>query len=147
MYDYEELIKSLRQCAEGSCAGCKNDLVQIGCRGLLQHEAADAIEELQKLTDAQLDIIKQYQAYLDKTRWIKFVLRPLTEEEQREHPDWCYILDCRTPDDNQEILVSDGRYVWTDTFYQDGDQCYLDGGAELENCWWQPMPQPPKEGT
>ena len=41
---YDELVKSLRQCAEGSCAGCKNDLVQIGCRGLLQHEAADAIE-------------------------------------------------------------------------------------------------------
>ncbi len=41
---YDELIKSLRQCAEDSCAGCKNDLVQIGCRGLLQHEAADAIE-------------------------------------------------------------------------------------------------------
>lgn len=107
--------------------------------------AADAIEELQQLTNAQLDIIKQYQAYLDKTRWIKFVLRPLTEEEQREHPDWCYILDCHTPDDGQEILVSDGRYVWTDTFYQDGDQCYLDGGAELESCWWQPMPKPPKE--
>lgn len=43
---YDELVKSLRQCAEASCAGCKNDLVQIGCRGLLQHEAADAIEEL-----------------------------------------------------------------------------------------------------
>ena len=45
---YDELLKSLRQCAEASCAGCKNDLVQIGCRGLLQHEAADAIEELSK---------------------------------------------------------------------------------------------------
>lgn len=43
---YDELVKSLRQCAEASCAGCKNELVQIGCRGLLQHEAADAIEEL-----------------------------------------------------------------------------------------------------
>ncbi|MBR6859736.1 MAG: DUF551 domain-containing protein [Acidaminococcaceae bacterium] len=42
---YDELVKSLRQCAEASCAGCKNDLVQIECRGLLQHEAADAIEE------------------------------------------------------------------------------------------------------
>ena len=41
---YDEMVKSLRQCAEASCAGCKNDLVQIGCRGLLQHEAADAIE-------------------------------------------------------------------------------------------------------
>lgn len=37
-------------------------------------EGADATEELQKLTDAQLEIIKQYQAYLDKYRWI-----PVTE--------------------------------------------------------------------
>ena len=46
--DYNEMVKSLRQCAEGSCAGCKNDLVEIGCRGMLMHEAADAIEELEK---------------------------------------------------------------------------------------------------
>lgn len=45
---YEELVKSLRQCAEASCAGCKNDLVEIGCRGKLQIEAADAIEELKR---------------------------------------------------------------------------------------------------
>ena len=45
---YEELVKSLRQCAEASCAGCKNDLVEIGCRGKLQIEAANAIEKLSK---------------------------------------------------------------------------------------------------
>ena len=43
---HDELVKSLRQCAKGSCAGCKNDLVQIGCRRKLQREAADVIEEL-----------------------------------------------------------------------------------------------------
>ena len=43
---YDDLVKSLRQCADASCAGCKNELVEIGCRGLLQREAADAIEEL-----------------------------------------------------------------------------------------------------
>jgi hypothetical protein len=46
---YEELVKSLRFCADASCNGCKNELVQIGCRGKLQREAADAIEELSKL--------------------------------------------------------------------------------------------------
>lgn len=43
---YDDLVKSLRQCTEASCAGCKNEFVEIGCRGLLEHEAADAIEEL-----------------------------------------------------------------------------------------------------
>ena len=116
---YDELVERLHKRIALTTAGSplQDDL----------KEAADAIEEL------------------SKPRWIKFALRPLTEEEQREHPDWCYILDCHTPDDGQVILVSDGRYVWTDTFYQDGDQCYLDGDAELERCWWQPLPQPPKE--
>ena len=45
---YDDLVKSLRQCADASCAGCKNELVEIGCRGLLQREAANAIEELSK---------------------------------------------------------------------------------------------------
>ena len=45
---YEDLVKSLRQCADASCAGCKNELVEIGCRGLLQREAANAILELSK---------------------------------------------------------------------------------------------------
>lgn len=57
---YDELVKSLRQCAEGSCAGCKNDLVQIGCRGMLQREAADAIEELAQFRDHQRDILSQF---------------------------------------------------------------------------------------
>lgn len=43
---HEELVKSLRQCAVASCAGCKNDLVEVGCRRKLQREAADVIEEL-----------------------------------------------------------------------------------------------------
>ena len=56
---YEELVKSLRQCAEASCAGCKNDLVEIGCRGKLQIEAANAIESL-------LEISKRYYDLLEK---------------------------------------------------------------------------------
>ena len=57
---YDELVKSLRQCAEASCAGCKNDLVKIGCRGKLQIEAATAIEELNyKYQKALSDLVKQ----------------------------------------------------------------------------------------
>jgi hypothetical protein len=131
---YDDLIKRLRETTDNHDEKCESCPYEedypccVDCLDKMHKEAADAIEKL------------------SKSRWEKFVLRPLTEEEQREHPDWCYILDCHTPDDGQEILVSDGRYVWTDTFYQDGDQCYLDGDAELESCWWQPMPQPPKEG-
>ena len=71
---YDELVKSLRQCAEASCAGCKNDLVQIGCRGLLQHEAADAIDKLVKICNSILSkyeeasesVIYEYSGHIDK---------------------------------------------------------------------------------
>lgn len=131
---FENLVKMLRTCAErDSCVEGHDVCPYLGtgvCKNKVE-KAADAIEA--------------YEAEVTKSRWIKFTLRSLTEEEQREHPDWCYILDCTTPDDGQEILVSNGRYVWTDTFYKDGDQCYLDGGSELDDCWWKPMPEPPKE--
>lgn len=49
-------------------------------------------------------------------QWTPITFRPLTEEEKAEHPDWCYIIDGPTPDDGEEILVSDGRYVWADAW-------------------------------
>jgi len=65
---YEELVKSLRQCAEASCAGCKNDLVEIGCRGKLQREAADAIEGLEyKYKKALDDLVKRAEPPKEET--------------------------------------------------------------------------------
>ena len=46
MINYEEVVKSLRQCCYGLCEGCKHEQDQEGCRDALQKEAADAIEEL-----------------------------------------------------------------------------------------------------
>ena len=74
-------------------------------------------------------------------RWIPFTMRELTAEEQEEHPEWSYIMDCPLPDDGQEILVSNGRLVWKDEFYLD-DCCYLDSDHELEGCAWMPLPEP-----
>lgn len=51
MSEYEELVKSLRQCAEGTCNGCKYELTQVGCKEQLQKEAADAIEKSEKTID------------------------------------------------------------------------------------------------
>lgn len=75
--------------------------------------------------------------------WIPFTVRELDEEERKEHPDWCYIMDCQVPDDGEEILVTNGKYVWIDTFCED-DGFYLDGGNELveEVTAWMPLPEP-----
>ena len=74
--------------------------------------------------------------------WIPFKKRPLTDEEKQEYPDWTYTFDCPLPDDEEEILLSNGKYVWTDTFINDGE-CYLDGGDDIDDGMaWMPLPKP-----
>lgn len=75
-------------------------------------------------------------------KWIPFTERVVTAEEKEEHPEWDYIMDCKLPDDGEEILVSNGKYVWSDTFVNDGDGCYLDGGTDFDGCAWMPLPEP-----
>ena len=79
--------------------------------------------------------------------WIPFTRRPMTEEEQKDYPNCTFIFDCVLPDDGDEILVSNGRFVWTDTFCNDIDGCYLDGGDDIdEDMAWMPLPKPYKGG-
>ena len=77
--------------------------------------------------------------------WIPVTYHVATDEEREEMclPDGiAYILDCPMPDDEQEIIVCNERYVWTDT-------CMIDEGYSLDsgNDWcgdvvaWMPMPK------
>ena len=86
-------------------------------------------------------------------KWIPFVKRPLTEEEKRNHPGWCFILDGEVPDDEQEILLyrpwknKDGYIIEMDRYINNGDTVYLEGAMDIENgMFWMPLPEPPKEG-
>ena len=102
------------------------------------HAIADGFEEA---LDMAIEALSE-----PKTEWIPFTKRPLTDEEKEEYPDWIYIFDCPLPDDEQEILLSNGKYVWTDTFISDGE-CYLDGGDDIdEGMAWMPLPEPWKDG-
>lgn len=91
------------------------------------------------------DLLERMPAADVAPRWIPFTERELTAEEQEEHPDWCYIMECPLPDDGQEVLISDGKWVWQDAFHID-DGCYLDSDRELEGCAWMPLPEPYKGG-
>lgn len=82
-------------------------------------------------------------------RWIPVKYHELTEKERKEllfSADIKYMLDCKLPDDEQEIIVTDGRYVWVDT-------CIVNDGYELDSGhdWiedviaWMPLPEPFRE--
>ena len=83
---------------------------------------------------------------LEQTKWIPVKFRPLTEEEQEQYPDYCYIADCPMPDDGEEILVS--------TVYNtvEKDECGVDDGLYLDSGYdwqtdivaWMPLPEPYK---
>lgn len=86
--------------------------------------------------------IKELPTAEPEQRWIPFTMREVTAEEKEVYPEWDSILDCKLPDDGEEILVSNGKYVWLDTFINDCDGCYLDGGDDVEGLAWQPLPKP-----
>jgi hypothetical protein len=80
--------------------------------------------------------------------WIPFTRRPMTEEEQKDYPNCTFMFDCVLPDDGDEILVSNGRFVWMDVFCNDIDGCYLDSGDDIdEGMAWMPLPKPYKGGA
>lgn len=68
-----------------------------------------------------------------KIGWI-----PFTEDEDG-------ILNCPLPDDEQEVLISDGKTIWNDTFINDDCGCYLAyNNLELLGLAWMPLPEPYK---
>lgn len=71
--------------------------------------------------------------------WIPFVL----EYEDEEKMD---MLQDPLPEDEQEILVTNGNHVWEDVFLRDVGECYLDSGCSfVDNVTaWQPKPEPYK---
>lgn len=79
--------------------------------------------------------------------WIHFTKRPCDEEE-KEMYGWDEMLDCPLPEHEQEILVTDGEYVWIDTFMYDDTEggCYLDSGNEMIGLAWMLKPEPYSSG-
>ena len=142
---YEELVKSLRQCAEASCAGCKNDLVEIGCRGKLQIEGADAIEELSGLVDRYGGEtgIKNLQEYANKywdllknaPRWI-----PVTDGLPRadETDSRGFVVPYLVMNGYKRVTARRAENYWV---------LYGEGLVLKNVTHWMPLPEPPKEET
>ena len=120
----------------GSKALCKNQI--------------ESCLQLIRLCDV-VRIMNQVESeYEPKTDWIPFEEKEADEDEKEAYG--CeYMLCCKLPDEDEEILVTYANgNVGEDIFLRDGYECYLDSGAEFitEAIAWMPKPQPyKKEGA
>lgn len=81
--------------------------------------------------------------------WIPVKYHKISEKERAEESisrDIHYMLDRKTPDDEQEILVTNGETTWQDTSFIDCDGYYLDSNYDwIDITAWRPLPEPYKE--
>lgn len=81
--------------------------------------------------------------------WIPVKYHQISEKERAEESistDIQYMLDCKMPDDGQEILVTNGETTWQDTSFIDCDGYYLDSNYDwIDITAWRPLPKPYKE--
>lgn len=100
-----------------------------------------------------LEILEQLQDNLEQDEkengWIPIKYHQISEKERAEESisnDIQCMLDCKMPDDGQEILVTNGETTWQDTSFIDCDGYYLDSNYDwIEITAWQPLPKPYKE--
>lgn len=76
---------------------------------------------------------------------LEMAINALQEEEQ----DWIPFkineygeLECKMPDEDQEIIVSNGKWVDTDTMCFGDEGYYLDSWRDFDGLAWMPMPKP-----
>lgn len=87
------------------------------------------MEEMSKSMDLLKDLANKAESF----EWIPFEIED-------------GFLYCQIPDDDDDILVTDGKVVWHDTWIEDDDGYVLDSGYELCKCLaWMPLPKPYKE--
>lgn len=106
------------------------------------------LENVFKWRNEELEIVDEKEQ--PKTDWIPFEEKEADEDEKEAYG--CeYMLCCKLPDEDEEILVTYANgNVGEDIFLRDGYECYLDSGNEFvtEAIAWMPKPQPyKKEGA
>lgn len=87
----------------------------------------------------------QHLPHTDPMGWIPFTFRALDEHEKEIYPDWTFMFTCELPNSGDDILVSDGKYTWCDTFWNE-EFCSLESDREIhEGMAWMPFPEPHKQ--
>lgn len=105
-------------------------------------------DKLQEFCDLVISTLE------NKGEWIPITYRPMTEEEKEHYSeqigcdkeDLDVMLNCRLPDDGEEVLITVFGEVETDIFYRDGDW-YSFENRDIEDVRaWMPLPEPYKKG-
>ena len=119
------------------------------------HDWMQDIVNKYKLVTARdfLEMIEQLQEDLEQDEkedgWIPVKYHQISEKEHAEESiskDIHYMFDCKMPDDEQEILVTNGKSTWQDMCCIDSDGYYLDSNYDwIEITAWRPLPEPYKE--
>lgn len=100
-----------------------------------------------------LEMIEQFKDDLEQDEkengLIPVKYHQISEKERAEESistDIQYMLDCKMPDDGQEILVTNGETTWQDTSFIDCAGYYLDSNYDwIDITAWRPLPEPYKE--
>ena len=105
------------------------------------------------LPGSALDIVNTLLSDLEQDEkengWIPVKYHQISEKERAEESiskNIQYMLDCKMPDDGQEILVTNGETTWQDTSFIDCDGYYLDSNYDwIDITAWHPLLEPYKE--
>ena len=105
------------------------------------------------LPGSALDIVNTLLSDLEQDEkengWIPVKYHQISEKEREEESilkNIQYMLDCKMPDDGQEIFVTNGETTWQDTSFIDCDGYYLDSNYDwIDVTAWRPLPEPYKE--
>lgn len=96
-------------------------------------EREDGYEPTMEEMSNSMDLLTDLANKADSFEWI-----PFTFDEEG-------MLNCKLPDIDEEILVSDGDSVWQDTWCEADEGYELYSGIELEDLAWRQLPKPYKE--
>lgn len=76
--------------------------------------------------------------------WTKITLREATEEEKREYGYATEFYDCKLPNLEEEVLLTNGIDVWTDRWdIPDNEEAGFDDTVDIEGLYWISFPEFP----
>lgn len=103
---------------------------------LVNHYSEDYIKEVQKNAEGKVNG--------SKVKW-NYVHLKKADNEEKEFFECDMIWDGLIPEEDEEVLVSDGKTVWTDIWvYYNANDCGFES-TELEKFYWISFPKPPKK--